>query len=108
MEIEFASFDLQRVAESVDRSNAHLGSSVASLFRQRLCELSAADDLSIVKLLPALSLQPVGQHRLRFSILICSTHKLVFDGLSSGGAQVNELAALTRARIISIEVCNVS
>ena len=102
MELEFGSLELQRLAESAARSNGLLGELVGSFFRQRLCELAAADSLAIVTRLPALLLQPVGQSGRRFSINVGPKHRLIFEVPGRKRPDV-DFVAITAVRVIAVE-----
>ena len=102
MEIEFGNIALQRLAQHKVRSSSRFGNRSAALFRQRLCELMAADDLGILKTLPALALQSINGDG-RFSIRIDATHRLLFEALGSEPGTALAQAAINRIRLIAVE-----
>jgi len=102
VELEFGDIALQRLAQPKVRSGSRFGDRSAALFRQRLCELMAADNLEILKTLPALALQSTNGDG-RFSIRIDATHRLLFEALGSEPGTSPTQAAINRIRLIAVE-----
>lgn len=102
MEIEFGDVALQRLAQSRGRAGSRLGDRSAALFRQRLCELMAADNLAILKTLPALALQTTNGDG-RFTIRIDAKHRLLFETLGPETGTSSAQAATNRIRLIAVE-----
>jgi hypothetical protein len=107
MELHFASLQLQRVAESADRSDALLGKRAAAMMRQRLCELAAADNLSIVKALPTLGLHSLPNRSRCYAVRLTPSLRLTFElivGTRTAGKDADlDLAQVVAIRILAIE-----
>jgi hypothetical protein len=62
----------------------------------------AADDLAVLKTLPALALQSLNGDG-RFSIRIDATHRLLFEALGTEPGTLHAQAAINRIRLIAVE-----
>jgi hypothetical protein len=110
MELHFAHPPLQRIAESALRSDAHFGRRDAALFRQRICELGAADNLAIAKSIPTLRLQRLALRGGRFTVQLRMGLRLVFETMEPECAMGSDgdvdLAKVVAVRVVAVEECD--
>ena len=107
MELSFADNGLQVIAESTVRSDRHWGQRDASLLRQRLCELIAADTLAVAATVPTLELKPIPSLTGAFAIRLRPRLRLILEiadpsvlPVSNGGVDLSKVNAI---RILAIE-----
>jgi hypothetical protein len=99
MELQFATPQLQRLAETAAGCATLLKQRDGTPLCQRFCELAAAESLDVVRTLPALDLNQEGREG-RWSVRISAGHRLVFVATEKGAT---ELAEVTCVRVIAIE-----
>jgi plasmid maintenance system killer protein len=99
VELQFATPELRRLAETEAGCATLLQQRHGAPLCQRLCELASADNLDVVRTLPALDLDREGQDG-RWSVRISDSHRLVFVGTEEN---VSEFAKITCVQIVAIE-----
>jgi|SRR5713101_3004985 len=112
MELLFADGALQAIAESTVRSDAHFGPADASVLRQRLCELIAADNLGVAATLPTLRVTCMDSGSAAFAIGLRRGWRLIVEVVGSvprvAGDSAPDLQKVQAIRIVTIEECNES
>jgi plasmid maintenance system killer protein len=112
MDVSFADKNLQDIAESEVRSDAHFGTRDGALLRQRLCELVAADTLAVAASVPTLDLRRLSTHAGGFGIRLRSQLRLVLEiadpAIRFAGNGDADLTKVGAVRILAIEECDES